>query len=187
MYLASSSGSSLRLTIVGYEFPQKQPEDKHDYDANWLVVKLDFVRDDNAWTAIDPCLTTWDVDELAVWFDRLRLRQPLVRPALSFAEPLLTLESVDAGSPSELLRVFIEGELRPSWQTEQGMYQEDLWIDFPLAEIDLQAATQSLRDQLAQFPVRNAPSYPSLKSPRLFGSHIIARIAARLPPARRGG
>ncbi len=156
MYFANAFGSHLQLTIVSYQYPQMQPAEKKDWDANWLKVRLDAALEGRAWTATKPCMTTWEVEGLAVWLDQLRLGQPLTHSTFEATEPMLHFLPVEMGSPAQLLRVYIEGTLRPPWRAARYANLRDLWIDFTLAEIDLQLASQRLRAQLTQFPVRSS-------------------------------
>ena len=42
MHLKNASGESLRLTIIGYQFPEITEE---YYDANWLLVSIEATLD----------------------------------------------------------------------------------------------------------------------------------------------
>jgi hypothetical protein len=99
-------------------------------------------------------MLTWEVEYLATWLDKVQHNDPLPRLRCDFTEPMLLVELVDMGSQNRLLRVYFEGFVRPPWQPAQGVGLEDLWLEFPLAELDLAAASQSLRSQLERFPVR---------------------------------
>ena len=57
------------LDIVGYQFP-----DAHDYwDSNWLTVAGIAKHPKGSWQFTDPCLTTFELDQLALWFDGVAL------------------------------------------------------------------------------------------------------------------
>ncbi|HSH41447.1 MAG TPA: hypothetical protein VK973_04905, partial [Arenicellales bacterium] len=51
----------LDFEVAGYEFPEI---DDGDYDSNWLMVRLDVDSRVGSWTAIQPCLFTWELVEL---------------------------------------------------------------------------------------------------------------------------
>jgi len=65
--LASLDGASVELRPTRYQFPAEPPE-PGDWDANWLEVH-GRVRTTAGvtWTFDDPCLTTWEAEELATW------------------------------------------------------------------------------------------------------------------------
>lgn len=107
--------------------------------------------DGQEWTVARPCMTVQEGDFLVRWLEEVNAGRQPKHLYFDFLEPALVFELADI----ELVRVFIQDALRPPWQPARG-HTEDLWIDFPLDEIDLQAAIASLRAQLAQYPVRTA-------------------------------
>jgi hypothetical protein len=145
MKLSASNGQVLELSIIGYQFPSG-PTEWHD--RNWLQVRIEVVHPRGRWRSTDPTLLTSEVLELAHWLDSVakgEVRQE-DRP---FTEPNLRFEV-----GSNALRVYFELESRPSWAKADGASANDLWVEFPLAEIDLGAAAADLRRQLEQYPVR---------------------------------
>jgi hypothetical protein len=90
MQLRSPDGTSMELRIAGYQFPGHQasvadfalnwlevwakigppPGGKwaRDWDANWLQVCGSItLADGKTWAFEQPCLTTWDAQELGSW------------------------------------------------------------------------------------------------------------------------
>jgi hypothetical protein len=152
MKLFNAAGSALTLTIVGYQFPRETPE---RYDANWLMVRVSAARAGRAWTFTDPCLLTWEVASLAQWLTEVQSGRSPQPADCSFTEPLLRFQLAAAPNGQPTLRVLFELEGRPPWAYSDSFGGEDVVLDFPLAGIDLHAASASLRAQLQRYPVRN--------------------------------
>src|SRR5690349_305701 len=121
MELRNAAGDFLKLTLVGYQFPNRVPDSQYDYDANWLMVRLDAELDGRAWRAQDPCLTTWEVTRLANWLEQLHFGQPLSYPRMSFTEPLLDFKPMALQSAEASLRIYIDAEFRPMWLPGHGV------------------------------------------------------------------
>jgi hypothetical protein len=149
MKIIGSNGSSLTITILGYEFP-----DLHDapYDSNFLRIQVDVIAPQGSWTATDHCLLTYEVSEIAAWFDEIAAGNK-VRAQLGFIEPMLELRLIKEPE-KDLLRIYFEGFLRPSWAGSRSIGQMDLWVEFDLKEIDLPAIAQKLRLELQSYPQR---------------------------------
>jgi len=121
--LISSDGASVRLEISAYEFPERQADGPRDWDANWLIVHGEVVLADGAsWSFQEPCLTTWDAEELGSWLRKAaaaEIRPPQDDddngPMLVFLEPNLgfSLESRTAGQVR--VRVHLSLESLPPW------------------------------------------------------------------------
>ena len=149
MKITGSDGSSLTLTILGYQFPVLEDA---PYDSNFLKIQVDVVAPQGSWTAIDHCLLTYEVTQIAAWFDEIAAGNK-VCAHLGFIEPMLDLHLIkDAGK--DQLRVYFEGFMRPSWAGSRSIGQMDLWVEFDLQEIDLRALAQELRFELQHYPQR---------------------------------
>jgi hypothetical protein len=149
MRFENSEGESLELELVGYEFPDIIDS---KYDSNWLRVKITAVSKDGSWTATDSSLLTWEVARLISWFEQLS-RDAAPGQRIDFIEPCLSMELVQAnGEPA--IRIFFELALRPAWNPARVAGMEDVWLDFPLRQLDLGDARRSLEGQLARYPRR---------------------------------
>ena len=62
MTLHGERGGTFRLSIDGYQFPETTDD---RWDANWLFVRGHVQDPQGEWTFRDPCLTTFEVQELA--------------------------------------------------------------------------------------------------------------------------
>ena len=147
MRLASSTGSSLDLRVIGYQFPEI---DNKRYDSNWLIIEVSVVHPDGNWTARDPSLLTFEAAHLVDWLTDI-LSGTNQTEYCSFIEPNLSFRVTDGGTT---LRVYFDLEIRPHWAASDVADNEDLWVQFPLSEIDINAAADELRQQLSAFPQR---------------------------------
>ena len=150
MKLSGSDGQSFELTILGYQFPNMNTE---DFDSNWLIIQLDVHHPKGHWRSRDPCLLTYEVERLANFLEQVS-RNEKVDAEEHFIEPNLKFRLLTPGSKDEKMRIYFELECRPSWAPSDTVGMEDLWVEFPVLEINLELAAQSLRDQLSIYPQR---------------------------------
>lgn len=150
MQLKNAVGESLRLDVIGYQFPDFTGE---YYDSNWLMVKVEATLDKGSWSATDPSLLTADLETLIHWLSKIRAGE-LVKSLLTFMEPNLQFEIKDGGKK---LRVYFELELRPHWAASPHADTHDLWFEVGLTPNTLDEMILSLEEQCARFPARAAP------------------------------
>jgi len=141
---------SFGLEIVGYQFPQMETE---KYDSNWLMIRINVSHPKGDWSATDPSLLTYEVARFAKWLEAIHNGES-VQPVIGFIEPNLEFHLVITDGGEKALRVCFQLESRPPWAEGGAVGECDLWVEFPLAEIDLAAASRQLREQLQQFPQR---------------------------------
>jgi hypothetical protein len=154
----NASGSFFRLTILGYQYPDAEGE---PYDANWLLMRVDAVGPQGAWSVADPCLLTHEVTRLADWFDAITSSGEHA-PAISFLEPALLVRIIEREGKEKFLRIHFGSLVHPDWAEEMPLADttgvqgnpRERWLDFPLADLDLPAASRSLRQQLKRYPRR---------------------------------
>ena len=149
----SIPGSYFRLSLLGYQYPDAEGE---PYDANWLLVRMDAAGPQGAWSVTDPCLLTSEVTRLADWLEQLGSGSATA-PAISFLEPALLFRRVEREGHERFLRVHFGSLVHPTWSStapQPPKESPDLWLEFPLAEIDLAAAAVSLREELKHYPRR---------------------------------
>lgn len=150
MKLTLVNGTSFKLTIIGYQYPQLSTA---PYDSNWLTIRIEVTSPQGTWSATDPCLLTYEVSELADWLEAIA-SGTVAQAACSFIEPCLLFRLHEDASGHQGLRIYLELELRPPWAASKLAGQEDLWLTFPLSAIDLAAAASMLRQQLERYPQR---------------------------------
>lgn len=69
--------------------------------------------------------------------------------SIAFLEPNLRFVVQD-----DLLKVYFELEARPGWWPYDGAEMNDFWVEFPMSELDLQAAALAIQAGLQEFPQR---------------------------------
>ncbi len=137
--------SRFELRIARYQFPDDATS---DYDSNWLLIDGAIQHPLGRWRFRDPSLLTYEVARLADWLEKVAAgAEPA--PSCEFIEPNMcfTVADQDAG---RMLRVSFALEALPPW----AEFGEDLFVEFPLVDLDLPSAVESLRGQLQQFPQR---------------------------------
>ena len=145
MKLTSTHGHALSLSILRYEYPEIESE---NYQANWLVVQIQVQHPGGSWSGSHPSLLTYEVAELADWFDAIASgkddpeNQRFIEPNLHFQYDRIR----------GMLRVRLDHEYRPPWAPD--INDEEVWMHFPVGSVDLRAAAKSLRGQLEQYPQR---------------------------------
>lgn len=147
-----SAGTSFYLTILGYQHPDAAGE---PYDANWLSIHVEAASPQGAWTGTDPCLLTYEAARLADWLEAVGTGKEAAR-AISFLEPVLLFRLLDAPD-GKVLRVHFGNMINPSWRVfdqPAPTANPDLWLDFPLEQVDLAAAGRELRQDVRRYPSR---------------------------------
>lgn len=147
MKLKSESGNAFELVVLRYEHPDITAD---RWDANWLVISGKVTAGDQSWRFVDACVTTFELAELAEWFQSIgNGRGP---QEYLFAEPNLAFSYVNASEP--LLRVRFAHESAPPWLTEADARTRGLAVDFAATETDTASAVAELRNALIEFPIR---------------------------------
>lgn len=142
------------LTVLGYQFPNKQWKGEWDHDANWLMLRLDACDGVRSWSATSAAMTTWDLLDFSDWMQLISDGQ---RPALDTFVGLdgtlfITLE---AHRPATFT-VDIREQFRPPDIVGDGP------VDVPAFRVE--ATVEQIRAQIAllhegirRFPVRGGP------------------------------
>src|ERR1041384_7672906 len=107
MKLFGEHGTSVEISILGYQFPHLADK---DYDSNWLQIRVRAIIPDGEWTAEDPCLLTYEVERLAAWLEAVA-EGTYTTSSIGFVEPNLEFRMLDGCR----LRIYFELECRPPW------------------------------------------------------------------------
>ena len=148
MRLADHSGNEFQLVILGYQHPDVH-EDR--WDSNWLLVSGTVSTAAGLqWQFSAPCVTTFELEELAEWLDELSDdgRGP---GQFDFTEPHVRFAYVPW--PKRTLQLTLSGEGAPPQTSLQGR-EATVTLDFPLSEADAAELAAQIRDALADFPPR---------------------------------
>src|SRR5262249_15940307 len=137
------------MQILQYQFPVIST----GYDANWLIVACEITHPKGAWRFKDPCLLTCEAEQLASWMEAVAGGEPLPTTC-DFMEPNLEFRAM-VGDQRPLLRVHFDVEARPKWAPD-GHGREDIWVQFPLDELDLGLIAREWRWEISKFPQRGS-------------------------------
>jgi hypothetical protein len=148
MKLKTASGNAFELVIVGYENPDIT---EGMWESNWLVVSGEVRAGDESWRFVEPCVTTFELTDLADWLEDLDHGVP-ESPSCPFTEP--NLEFSYSPAPAPVLRVRFAHESAPPRLKDTDARAEGVVIEIPLSELDARAAAAELRDALIDFPIR---------------------------------
>jgi hypothetical protein len=148
MKLAAKSGDAVELVVLRYEFPDMN-EDR--WDSNWLVVSGRVSLAGKTWRFTDPCFTTFELAELAEWFDAIAKRRD-VAPEFEFTEPNVVFAY--SATPQPTLRVRFAHESAPPWVKNEKDRLDGVTIEFPLSNLDIAAITAEVRAILIEYPIR---------------------------------
>ena len=152
MNLKAPNGSSFRLKLVGYQYPEITND---EFDSNWLNVRIDVTLPMGSWSATAPALLAQEVQLLADWLDYVAARTQN-EDETGFTEPNLWFKIIRHANENRILRVHFEIEYRPPWARSHVFGIDEYFAEFALSDADLHQAATSLRTQLAQYPPRLA-------------------------------
>ena len=107
MRLADHSGNEFQLVILSYQHPDVH-EDR--WDSNWLLVSGTVAAAGQKWRFSEPCVTTFELADLADWLDELSAdgRAPA---QFDFTEPHVRFAYVPW--PKRTLQLTFTGESAP--------------------------------------------------------------------------
>jgi len=74
-----------------------------------------------------------------------------VQTICDFIEPNLRFRAV-LGTDQPVLRAYFRLEARPKWAPKQ----DELWVEFPVEELDLRSTAREWRTELSAYPQRAA-------------------------------
>jgi len=150
MKIFGIDGQSFELKILRYEFPE---EEIADYDSNWLIIEINVNHPKGAWVSSHPSLLTYEVSSLADWLENID-KGEIVDPEECFIEHNLRFQLTNTNPKDKKLRIYFELESRPKWASVDDDRWGEIWVEFQIAEIQLNKAVNELRKQLKTFPQR---------------------------------
>jgi hypothetical protein len=181
MQLNSSDGVSVELRINGYQFPdlgvvprvvgqipwadgRTLPvvfDDK--WDPNWLqVCGRITLADGRAWAFEDPCLTTWEAQELGDWLRGVGAGTEQSFRAygepqgyLGFTEPNLGFKLEERTAGRVRITAEFTGEATPPWfRRGPERAPNSYFVRLDLSAGGIAKAAESWMHELAEFPER---------------------------------
>jgi hypothetical protein len=140
---------TIEFRITNYEYPDFKDG---EWDGNWLNIYLNVKSSLGHWQSIGSILTTWEVQEMINWFERLSKNDCPKCSTLRFTEPNLSFELLD--NQNQILKKFrikFDLESRPKSATDDKEYFVDCIAD---AE-ELRRIASDLKIGLEKYPERN--------------------------------
>lgn len=147
MKLVGRDGTSLELSVGGYQFPEIADD---RWDSNWLMVSGRIRHPHGSWTFTDACLTTFELERLASWLDDVAVGRPDPDSG-DFTEP--NLHFYYRQEPEPTIEVRLAYESAPPWLVGEPPL-EGVTIEFPVAMNDPRGAAAEVRSFIHRFPVR---------------------------------
>ena len=144
MRITSASGDEFLLVIVRYQSPDVH-EDR--WDSNWLIVNGTVAAAGEKWVFTEPCVTTFELAELADWLDELASEPS----AFEFTEPNLKFTYVPRPRPA--VQVTLAHESAPASLSEVER-RIGVTVEFPLSVQQTATLAAEIRQALHEYPVR---------------------------------
>ena len=135
-----NDNATLQISVCGYEF--EVTNDK--YDDNWLNVKLfltDYLNDYN-FNTIDPCLLTFELNDLKRWFEDIKEKGDFNKE-ISFIEPCLSFELIDGK-----LRIILNYNFNPKDSNKP------YYFDISLENLNISLIIRDILTVMNKFPER---------------------------------
>jgi len=148
MKLQGESGTAFELEVAGYRSPEVADR---FWEANWLLVRCRIAHPRGAWSFSEPSLATFELEQLARWFEGVAQGKPDPKAGY-FTESHLTF-SYEA-SPAAAIAVRFAFEAAPPWLVDRNQRLDGAVVSFPLALNAPRSCAQDLRAQLVRFPQR---------------------------------
>ncbi len=122
------------------------------HTTGWLRIHVSVRHPKATWRTAGAILLPDDLRALGEWLCKVSAGD-MTQRQISFTEPNLSFEILPTAGKPESLRLNLSYETAPPFMQGEERY-EGFAIDFPLAEIDLQAAREAVLLQVKVFPER---------------------------------
>ena len=147
MKITSASGDEFQLVIVRYQFPDVH-EDR--WDSNWLIVNGTVSARGEKWRFTDPCVTTFELADLADWLDELA-RDGDQPSGFEFTEP--NLKFTYTPWPQRAVQLTFAHESAPPALSEVER-RTGVTVEFPMSGSQAAALALEIRRALTDYPIR---------------------------------
>lgn len=162
MRLQSLDGFFVDLAVISYQFGRGESKSEgSDWDANWLMIRGKVWDGIASWEFQDPCMTTWEVRELASWLRGLGNTQRETVAAADpeplrmwLTEPNLMFTLADTSRDITTVDVYFDAECRPpncSFDGHEGLGHR---VRLTIPQADLASAVAEWEQDLVAFPTR---------------------------------
>lgn len=147
MRITSASGDEFQLVIVRYQFPDVH-EDR--WDSNWLIVNGTVAAAGEKWVFTEPCVTTFELADLADWLDELAVNGGQAS-AFEFTEPNLKFAYVPW--PQRAVHLTLAHESAPSSMPDNAR-RAGVTVEFLLSAEQTETFAAQIRQALHEYPIR---------------------------------
>lgn len=148
MIFTGIENQTVELKIINYQYPEINDD---NWDDNWLNIYLNVKCKVGHWQTVDPSLTTWEVQELINWFDKLSKNSRSKYTNMLFTEPNLSFELLnDYKADSKTFRIKFNLEPRPQSASDDKEY----FVDFVADNNELKRISMALKSELNKYPER---------------------------------
>ena len=147
MRIRNGDGDEFQLVIVRYQHPDVH-EDR--WDSNWLVVNGTVAAAGEQWAFTEPCVTTFELADLADWFEELAADgdQP---STFEFAEPNLRFSYTPW--PERAVQLTLAQESAPSSLSVDDR-RAGVTVAFPMPGATAVDLASEIREALVDYPIR---------------------------------
>ena len=146
MRITSAAGDEFQLVIVRYQFPDVH-EDR--WESNWLIVNGTVAAAGEKWVFTEPCVTTFELADLADWLDEL-VTNGAEPSAFEFTEPNLKFTYVPSRRAVQLT---LAHESAPTSMSELER-RAGVTVEFPLSGQQTETFAAEIRQALHEYPIR---------------------------------
>ena len=146
MRITSAAGDEFQLVIVRYQFPDVH-EDR--WESNWLIVNGTVAAAGEKWVFTEPCVTTFELADLADWLDEL-VTNGTEPSAFEFTEPNLKFTYVPSRRAVQLT---LAHESAPASMSELER-RAGVTVEFPLSGQQTESFAAEIRQALHEYPIR---------------------------------
>ncbi len=137
-----------KIAIWGYQFPKILYK---KYDSNWLRIYIEVDSKMGKWEAIDPCLLTWEFEEITNWLKAIKQCER-VEEHLEFIEPNLSFSLTENSDNLVKIKVHFDLESKPQSAKEDDKFFIDFIVD---RELELGGLIKKFEMELSKFPMRS--------------------------------
>ena len=149
MKFSKKNGDFLEMYIKDYEFPNLEPYEYEEYDANWLDITIKAKDGKYEWESTAPCLLTWEGKQL---LDFLRaIAEDRDYDKLYFEGPELSFSAVNKDDGNCIISCGLWLDMHPfSYEDDVDPY----FMDFELTKVELAKEVDDFAFELSKFPHR---------------------------------
>lgn len=148
--ITSSLGDFVELRVDGYQYGKSPSAPVGGWDENWLMIAGRIRRGPESWVFREPCLTTWEAQDLLRWLRRAVDANP---EPVDFTEPHLSFEATSHGG-SHTTVVTFRGEAAPPSTSDEDRWDVGCGLTLDLREDSLAAAADAWEREIAAYPPR---------------------------------